>query len=103
MSGQILCEPDHEYVYYDKKQEGKGGIAFIEFDQNILPGIETCEDMVLAANIFIVYLFTELEKIKGKRSCGFAWLRSSCAASAGHVFYHAQARAQNGDCLYVKI
>lgn len=103
MSGQILCEPDHEYVYYDKKQEGKGDIAFIEFDQNILPGIETCEDMVLAANIFIVYLFTELEKIKGKRSCGSAWLRSLCAASAGHVFYHAQARAQNGDCLYVKI
>ena len=52
VSIQIICEPDHEYIYYDKKYEGKTGLELIEFDQNILPRIETCEDMVLAANIF---------------------------------------------------
>lgn len=49
---QITCEPDHEYVYYDKKYEGKYDLKLIEFDQSEVPRIETCEDMVLAANIF---------------------------------------------------
>ena len=49
---QITWEPDHEYVYYDKKYEGKYDLELIEFDQSEVPRIETCEDMVLAANIF---------------------------------------------------
>lgn len=49
---QITCEPDHEYVYYDEKYEGKYDLKLIEFDQSEVPRIETCEDMVLAANIF---------------------------------------------------
>lgn len=52
VSIQIICEPNHEYVYYDKKYEGNTDLEFIEFDQSTVSRIETCEDMVLAANIF---------------------------------------------------
>ncbi len=49
---QIICEPNHEYVYYDKKYEGQTDLELIEFDQSLFPRIEACEDMILAANIF---------------------------------------------------
>ncbi len=48
----IICEPDHEYTYYDKKYEGQTDLELIEFDQNLSPRIQACEDMELAANIF---------------------------------------------------
>ena len=52
VSIDIICEPNHQYVYYDKKYEGQTGLELIEFDQSLSPRIEACEDMVLAANIF---------------------------------------------------
>ena len=95
VSIQIICEPNHEYVYYDKKYEGQTALELIEFDQSLSPRIEACEDMILAANIFeewamhgklypttwadmnitpkknknvyIVYLFMEVEKTKVKQ------------------------------------
>lgn len=52
VSIEIICEPDHQYVYYDKKYEGQTELELIEFDQDLCPRIEACEDMTLAANIF---------------------------------------------------
>lgn len=52
VSIEIVCEPNHQYVYYDKKYEGQTELELIEFDQSLCPRIEACEDMTLAANIF---------------------------------------------------
>lgn len=52
VSIDIACEPGHRYTYYNKKYEGQTDLKLIEFDQSLCPRIETCEDMVLAADIF---------------------------------------------------
>lgn len=52
VSIEIISEPNHQYVYYDKKYEGQTELELIEFDQSLCPRIEACEDMTLAANIF---------------------------------------------------
>lgn len=48
----VFEEPEHNYVFFNKKYEGIKNLEFLEFDQDSVPRVSACDDMVLAANIF---------------------------------------------------
>ncbi len=53
ISIEIIFEnPEHHYVFFNSKYEKVKNQEFIEFDQDLVPLVATCDDFGLAANIF---------------------------------------------------
>lgn len=48
----VFENPEHNYVFYNKKYEGRKDLDLLEFDQDLVPKVSVCDDMALAANIF---------------------------------------------------
>ena len=48
----VFENPEHNYVFYNKKYEGMKDLDLLEFDQDLVPKVSVCDDMALAANIF---------------------------------------------------
>lgn len=48
----VFEDPEHTYIFYNKKYEGMKDLEFLEFDQDVVPKVAACDDMSLAANIF---------------------------------------------------